>query len=110
MNAAIQLLRLAWIQLTRHRVRSLLTMTLMPLRVRNPSLPVVIGIWRITVPSCLTVIVCAAMSTVLTVALPTRKPTVRFSAPQTCLPACTPLRRTRRLTSVLPGQYFSGRQ
>ena len=50
------------------------------------------------------------MLTVLTVELPIRKATVRFSAPQTCLPARTPLRCTRTLTSVLPGQYFSGRQ
>src|SRR4051794_35691517 len=84
-------------------------MTLIPLRVRKPFLPVVTGIVRITVPSRRTVIVCFATSTVLICAGPTSKVVLTVRRPHTPGEVSTPPIAAVTDTLVPLGQYFSGR-
>ena len=85
-------------------------MTLTPLRVSKPFLPVVTGIVRRTAPSRRTVSVCAATSTVLIMAEPMRKDVEAFRLVQ--MPGRVSMPAMSAVTfTVVPGaQYDAGRQ
>src|SRR5689334_7180459 len=76
---------------------SRLMMTLMPLRVAKPFLPVVTGIVRMTLPFFVTVSVCLLTSTVLM----TADPIVKFFVDPVCLP------HTPGASSTLPSDALT---
>src|SRR3954447_22074305 len=85
--------------------------TFVPLRVRNPPLPVVTGIVAQTLPLRRTTIRCLLTSTVLTMDAPTENFTTRSdsSVPHAPSSAATPFNATLSLTLLLAGQKDLGR-
>src|SRR5688572_28798855 len=88
---------------------SRLMITLTPLRVLKPCLPVVTGMTRSTFPFRRTVSVCLLMSTVLIIAEPTWNDVVRVPLPHT--PGATSTLRSADVTVTLVPvfQYCFGR-
>src|SRR6266545_6832575 len=81
-----------------------------PLVVGNLARPVLTGMTFTTLPFTVTFIVWLWTLTVLTLASPTRKRTVRSATPQVPGPALAPARRRVRVTFSPDGQNLSGRK